>query len=401
MDVMELRRRILSESGGVPPIYEPVEYLQSDGNQWFDSGVVCTYDLGVDYSAQCLNEVNRAWCGGIDLRNAPIYFRHHSSPNSGTIYWIQNDNRDYASIGDDNIHPTDRITAHIDPVSGTAFVNGNNYTFTPLTSGTTGRGYGIFARISNVGDIQSRPSKIYYFKLFKGTKLLRNFVPVVRRIDNKPGMYDTVTKSFFVNQGTGEFFTPLPQMYLHVEYIENPSTALIIADYEPVRYDEVSARFSVTGQSDYGALFYCGTESYQFGTLLEPSRSGFWCKYFASGGAPYLDFDEPLSTNTWYDFSVSSIGVFSCDGKNATSTYQAQIDGTDKRLWVLRRANGNSPFVGKLASFVVKNNGINKLNLVPCVRLSDDKAGMYDTVSQTFYTSASAYSQFVAGPIVY
>lgn len=205
---MELRRRILTESGGVPPIYKPVEYLQSDGNQWFDSGVVCTYDLGVDYSAQCLSETNRALCGGIDIRNAPVYFRHHSSPHDGTIYWIQYDRRDVSSIFDYSVLPTDRITAHIDPVSGTALVNGNNYTFTPLTSGTTGRGYGIFGRISNAGDIQSRPSKIFYFKLFKGTNILRNFIPVIRKRDNKPGMYDTVTKSFFVNQGTGEFTVP-------------------------------------------------------------------------------------------------------------------------------------------------------------------------------------------------
>ena len=202
------RRHMLMHDPELPPKYKKVEYLQSDGNQWFDSGVECTYDLEVDYSAQCTSVINRAWCGGISTVNAPVYFRHHSSPNSGTIYWIQNNSDDWSSVGDDNVYPTDKITAHIDPVNGTAFVNGNNYTFTPLTSGTTGRGYGIFARISNAGDIQSRPAKIYYFKLIKGGETLRNYIPCIRVSDSKPGMYDTITRTFFVNQGTGEFIVP-------------------------------------------------------------------------------------------------------------------------------------------------------------------------------------------------
>jgi hypothetical protein len=34
---------------------------------------------------------------------------------------------------------------------------------------------------------------------------VRDLYPALRKSDNKPGMYDRITKQFFVNQGTGEF----------------------------------------------------------------------------------------------------------------------------------------------------------------------------------------------------
>ena len=39
--------------------------------------------------------------------------------------------------------------------------------------------------------------------------LLRDMIPVIRLSDYKPGMYDKVTQTFFTNQGTGEFETPV------------------------------------------------------------------------------------------------------------------------------------------------------------------------------------------------
>ena len=43
----------------------------------------------------------------------------------------------------------------------------------------------------------------YYHKKADGTKV--NLIPCYRKSDNEIGMYDTVTKTFFTNQGTGTF----------------------------------------------------------------------------------------------------------------------------------------------------------------------------------------------------
>ncbi len=46
---------------------------------------------------------------------------------------------------------------------------------------------------------------IYAFKLWDGEELIRDYVPCLRKGDNKPGMYDLVTNEFYTNQGEGEF----------------------------------------------------------------------------------------------------------------------------------------------------------------------------------------------------
>ena len=47
--------------------------------------------------------------------------------------------------------------------------------------------------------------KMKIVKIYDGDALVRNFIPSMRKSDNKPGMYDTVSKTFFTNSGTGEF----------------------------------------------------------------------------------------------------------------------------------------------------------------------------------------------------
>lgn len=51
------------------------------------------------------------------------------------------------------------------------------------------------------------PVSARYFssKWWEADVLVRYFVPCYRKSDNKPGMYDLVTDSFFTNRGTGEF----------------------------------------------------------------------------------------------------------------------------------------------------------------------------------------------------
>ena len=46
---------------------------------------------------------------------------------------------------------------------------------------------------------------VSFCKIYENNILVRNFIPVVRRIDKVAGMWDTITKQFFGNSGTGNF----------------------------------------------------------------------------------------------------------------------------------------------------------------------------------------------------
>ena len=51
--------------------------------------------------------------------------------------------------------------------------------------------------------------KILGFQADRSGETILNLVPALRSIDGKPGMLDTVSKKFYVNQGTGEFLYEL------------------------------------------------------------------------------------------------------------------------------------------------------------------------------------------------
>lgn len=199
-----LRRRMLFSSQNVLPAeYQRVEYIEGTGTQYIDSGIECTSDLAVEFEFSVSTTVNMALAGGINT-TSPL-FRHHASPYADYMYSLAIATDGIPSVASPNIDTVYNI--YVDPVAGTYKFTGDNYnesgTFTPLTARTTGRNYGIMARISQTGAIQSRPNRIYYFKFYRDGQLIGDFIPCYRKSDNAAGMYDFVTKTFFANAGTG------------------------------------------------------------------------------------------------------------------------------------------------------------------------------------------------------
>lgn len=50
--------------------------------------------------------------------------------------------------------------------------------------------------------------KVFNFTFAVDDEPQAELIPCVRKSDNKPGMYDTVSKTFYTNAGTGEFIVP-------------------------------------------------------------------------------------------------------------------------------------------------------------------------------------------------
>jgi hypothetical protein len=48
-------------------------------------------------------------------------------------------------------------------------------------------------------------ARLYYTKMWKNGTLVRYLIPAKRNSDNVVGMYDTVSKTFFTNAGSGAF----------------------------------------------------------------------------------------------------------------------------------------------------------------------------------------------------
>lgn len=184
--------------GSLPDGYTELEYLQSTGTQYIDTGFKPS-----NYTRVVADFMVDAWGSGTTFlfgaqtSNSQRYCLGFSS--SGTM---RNDyGTQYTSI--DIISAGTRYTA--DKNKNVFTYSGSTQTWTQtaetFSNTLTMR---LFAR-----DYSSSPGylkgKIYNLKIYNNTALVRNFVPAKRNSDGSLGLFDTVSKEFYTNAGTGTF----------------------------------------------------------------------------------------------------------------------------------------------------------------------------------------------------
>ena len=374
------------------PFYTEVEYLQSSGTQYIDSGIECTGDLVVQFKGSCSTNVNAACCGGINVSDPPIYFRHHWSPYGGSIsYWIQRNSLDYASIN----APFSTNTVYeieVNPVNGVAKIDGVSYTFTPLASSyTTGKNFGIFGRYANNGNIQSRPCTFYYFKMYKSGTLVRDFIPVLDW-SYTPCMYDKVSGELFYNQGTGTFSYGREIHY--VEYLESSGTQYIDTGYVPNTNTECSMNVAFTSlDTTYRTPFSVRTSNMSADSFTMISANstqnnnsfGFGTTFWSQGSELTVILNQKTKAVLRKNYAYWN-GYTGDAGSSITpSSLTAYMFG--------RNANGTATnfFIGRIYDCQVKDNGTLVRDYKPAI--DENGVGfMFDKVTHTCFLNAGTGS---------
>ena len=89
----------------------------------------------------------------------------------------------------------------------------------------------------------------YYVKIFDGDLILRNFIPCYKKSSGEIGMYDTVSKEFFTNQGTGTFLKGNDVNYDTVNLMENRRRILLNTPHiESISGNMVSFKTDMTSK---------------------------------------------------------------------------------------------------------------------------------------------------------
>ena len=173
--------------------YTPIEYLESTGTQYIDTGFVPTTNTRIDfefsYAFEPVNNVGQVIFGsrttgtyntstdqmyaGCNIASDGVYF--YSGP---TYTFIQ------SPVVANNFYKKIVINSR---VTGTAVQPIYMYALNLL---------GTAAAFSKI--------KIKYFQIYDNDTLVRDFVPVLDK-DDIPCMYDKVERKFYYNQGTGDF----------------------------------------------------------------------------------------------------------------------------------------------------------------------------------------------------
>jgi hypothetical protein len=198
-----------------------------------------------------------------------------------------------------------------------------------------------------------------------------------------------IDRRMIMGKALAQIASELPSGYQKIDNIYSQVYAFIDTGYIPTQGDELEITYYRRSITANECLFSAGDSSYQLIALSNKSnaKEGYYVKYFATGSAKVIP--HVINEKTWYTMTVSSSGVFTVNGTSVQSPYEHEIDMKHRTLLIFKRQSQNNYCDARLRAFKITNNGLLKMNLVPCVRKSDMEAGVYDTISKQFFTSAN------------
>ena len=189
--------------GQVLPYDAEIEYLQTTGTQYIDTGIVSGTNIVAEIKAiltQTSSDVQTFLCA-----------RTGNNVSFSNLLSIKNVSTPYVQIGSGN----SSVDSSADPTVLHTYRTGlqNNSLFfetdgttegTRAISGTTSDlSMYLFARHTDSGADRGIYSKLYYCKITKNGSLVRDFIPV--RVGQTGYLYDRVSGELFGNDGTGSF----------------------------------------------------------------------------------------------------------------------------------------------------------------------------------------------------
>ena len=203
------KRGHFEETGILPEGYRQLEYIESTGTQYIDTGVSCTPSLRVVIDI-AWTQIASNLSNGVQDWNIGIIFRIDQFPLPNGVYaYYGNHSGTFqapSGIGGDNLFH------HIDYENGKQSVDGVTFSHLTMTN-SSNKSFFLFA-VNSVNSQVTFKSKQKLSKcemLFNGSHI-RLLKPALRISDNKPGLYDLCGSicpltgtPFYINSGTGEF----------------------------------------------------------------------------------------------------------------------------------------------------------------------------------------------------
>lgn len=182
--------------------YYELEYIESDGNQWIDTGVVPTNTTGFMLDYQLTQTPSDNFTYGV-----------RSSQNGRFIAGGKSDGL-YLGYGADVYSALagpsvmlNRQQAYLNyKNNGKAKIVNEVSIAVSLPTFTSEYTIYVFARKSYSGtSVVGFPQKVYRNTITEGSNIIRDFIPIMRATDNAVGLYDAKNNIFYANAGTGTF----------------------------------------------------------------------------------------------------------------------------------------------------------------------------------------------------
>lgn len=210
-NVKSEEKRVFAYDDNLPTEYRQVEYIESNGIQYIDTGIIpdenygfyvdIYFDVNIDTSSPSVKILgsslrnNGAW-GGVTLSS-------YGSTSGGQMTWFSKSGQ----LINPYLASKTRMQCYfVNNIYSTSLDNSTTSIPKSVYDNICGSIY-LFAIHSEEGVYFNTTSclKIYEYKTYNNSDVVQDFIPCYRKSDNEIGMYDTVNNKFYTNQGTGTF----------------------------------------------------------------------------------------------------------------------------------------------------------------------------------------------------
>ena len=190
------------ETARLPKEYQEVEYIQSSGTQYIDTGFTPNQNTHVIAEMEYVSHTNQT-CGlfGVGVTSTEVYEVYHYNGKYTFHYGATS----YTATA--TVTTGKKMLIDVSGQQATISVNGAIVSVTPsevATFTSAGTMY-IHALHRSNGAGYLSITKTCSFKIYDNDTLVKDFVPCYRKADNVAGLYDTVNDVFHTNAGTGAF----------------------------------------------------------------------------------------------------------------------------------------------------------------------------------------------------
>ena len=398
----------------LPEGYTQLEYIQSSGTQYIDTGVKHNNNSRIVMDAQVTEKPSsHAWL-----------FEGRMSATSGAkgLLLLDGDtwNADYESsinrVSISSIGVTDRL--NVDYNKNVLTVNGYSHTWTNSTFQSTST---LVLFGANTGGTVSGliSARVYSCKIYDNDTLIRDYIPCINSSETS-GLYDLVEGKFYTNAGTGTFttgelITDKPQtlfiekwvnpkeIYVKaekeirtLEYLESTGTQWIDTGLYANQNTRIVCDFQFTNISTTQYLFCArgagGSYTNRFGLLLH--SSGYFRSDYNSANLN-LPTTLNLANRHVVDFNknVCTVGVETVTHTTSTFAGEYHIN-----LFAGNTGGNASELANvRIYSCQIYDNDILVRDYIPALDENDTPC-LFDKVSGEFYYNAST-GEFVAGDL--
>lgn len=369
------------------PAYETLEYIESTGSQYIDTRMVHSQDgdynmmLDIDYEFTTTSPANQIM-GFTGNFGSGI-------GTAGTTWWelggkVEPYNRYFASYNKKG----PKFARKVDNLEMYGTTGNSNYSCTMLL-------FAANESASNLTPAYFCHCRLYSARVGSSQILDQLCVPARRKSDGAVGLYNIRLGSFYTNKGSGSFIAgPVRaslQDFTKLEYIQTSGTQAINTNCMLNTKSSWEITFAMTNTGNGQVI--AGTWSN--GTAVSQLTT-----YQGNIAIQHLPTDTTSGMGTT-PTTTNKTTIYLSPGLQTANNVQvstSSIGGLAAYpLYIGSRGGASGYCYAKYYSCKIWNAGELVKDLIPAKRNSDGTIGMYDKVTNAFYTNVGSGS-FTAGP---